>query len=331
MLPHLAAVAALLAALPSFIIPTAAGPLASPKRGLCFTPNETSRADDKIWVQKPSCLTWYYNYQATPEPTYEATPQSEFEFVPMLWGAPENPRDNTTFLSTVKSLITDKGINITHVLSFNEPDGPFAYGGSDIEPATAAQVWVNNMIPLQEMGVRVGSPACTGGSSGLPWLQNFLSECSKLISTDDQTRNCTFDFVTIHWYGNFEGLASHMGQYSAAFPNKTMWITEYNLGNQDLAATQTFYNTSAEYFDRLDFVERYSLFGAFRSDVSNVGPNAAMLSADGNLTDIGAWYLGRPATGVSPTQGAASSGFRSVLPQTSMALLITLLVTAILC
>ena len=71
-----------------------------------------------------------------------------------------------------------------------------------------------------------------------------------------------------------------------------MWITEYNLPNADLDDTQSFYKTSAEYFDRLDSVERYSPFAAFRSDVSNVGPNAAMLNRDGELTDIGAWYLG---------------------------------------
>lgn len=44
----------------------------------------------------------------------------------------------------------------------------------------------------------------------------------------------------------------------------------------------------------------YSYFGAFRSDVSNVGPNAAMLSQDGKLTDIGSWYMGGVATNVVP-------------------------------
>lgn len=95
-----------------------------------------------------------------------------------------------------------------------------------------------------------------------------------------------------------------------------MWITEYNLNHQDLPATQSFYNTSAEYLDRLDYVERYSLFGAFRSDVSNVGPNAAMLDSDGQLTDIGAWYLGRPATGVTP-----SAGVRGATPKRAASLL----------
>ncbi|KAK4142247.1 uncharacterized protein C8A04DRAFT_38487 [Dichotomopilus funicola] len=291
----------------SFLRPASA---ANSKRGLVFTPNESTRKDDQIWVETPTTIKWYYNYQPGPDPTYKDIPQSQLEFVPMLWGAPD-PTSKTSFLDTVRAMIEDQGVNITNVLSFNEPDGSFAYGGSDMEPSVAAQAWVNNLVPLQEMGVRVGLPACTGGTSGIPWLRNFLDECSKLISTSDSPRNCTYDFVTIHWYGNFEGLASHMGEYSAAFPNKTMWITEYNLNDQDLATTQTFYNQSAEYFDRLDFVERYSYFGAFRSDVSNVGPNAAMLSNNGSLTDIGAWYLGRPATGIDPT---SSSSFRSMPP-----------------
>lgn len=324
MLLYTTGFAALLAASPSFIFPVAA---ASSKRGLAFTPNETSRVDDKIWVEKPTSLTWYYNYEPRPESTYSDVSQSDFEFVPMMWGAPDSI-DDTSFLSTVQGLVKDQGVNITNVLSFNEPDGPFVYGGSNMEPSTAAQIWVNNMIPLQEMGIRVGLPACTGGSSGLPWLQNFLSECSKLVSTENNQRNCTYDFVTIHWYGNFEGLASHMGQYSAAFPNKTMWITEYNFNDQDLETTQAFYNMSAEYFDRLESVERYSLFGAFRSDVSNVGPNAAMLSVNGSLTDIGAWYLGREATGILP--GSSSSAFRPVLPQMSIAALTALVAVTML-
>ncbi len=212
MLLYPAALAALLAALPSFVVPVAA--TASPKRGLIFIPNTTTRQDDRIWVTKPTDLTWYYSYGTSPDSTYQDIPQSEFEFVPMLWGAPGNVQD-TSFLSTVRSL-KDQGVNIKNVLSFNEPDGPFEWGGSNVSPAIAAQVWVNTFIPLQEMGVRVGLPACTGAPTGLPWLQSFLAECAKLVSTNGNQRNCPYDFVTIHWYGNFEGLASHMGQYSAA-------------------------------------------------------------------------------------------------------------------
>jgi hypothetical protein len=84
-----------------------------------------------------------------------------------------------------------------------------------------------------------------------------------------------------------------------------MWITEYAMSHADLKDTQSFFNMSADYFDRMDSVERYSYFGSFRSDVSNVGPNAAMLNQKGQLTDIGAWYLGMAATGNVPKGGVA--------------------------
>jgi hypothetical protein len=54
-------------------------------------------------------------------------------------------------------------------------------------------------------------------------------------------------------------------------------------------------------------ITHYSYFGAFRSDVSNVGANAAMLTQDGELTDIGSWYLGGAATNNVPEASGASA------------------------
>ncbi|KAI1442071.1 glycoside hydrolase family 128 protein [Annulohypoxylon stygium] len=295
---------------PSFAALTAVASLAvaqtrSSKRGLVFVPNQDSPQDNKIWTQSGSDLTWYYNYGSTPSPAFDDVSQDDFEFVPMLWGS----IDDTSFLDSVRGQI-DSGRRITHVLGFNEPDTQYA-GGSNIQPSVAADVWVKNIAPLADEGVKLGLPACTGGWGGIPWLQQFLGNCSELISTEDEKKNCTYDFVAIHWYGNFEGLASHMGSYAAAFPNVSQWITEYNLNDQDLETTQAFYNTSAEYFDRMDSVGRYSLFGSFRSAKSNVGPNAAMLNNDGKLTDIGSWYLGITAAGVDPKSGS-QSGSQSI-------------------
>jgi hypothetical protein len=55
-----------------------------------------------------------------------------------------------------------------------------------------------------------------------------------------------------------------------------------------------------------------------------------MLSADGQLTDIGAWYMGREPTGVLPSQGSDSSSFRSVMPQAGIAGLAALFAVAVL-
>ena len=42
-----------------------------------------------------------------------------------------------------------------------------------------------------------------------------------------------------------------------------------------------------------------------------MGKNAAMLTQDGKLTDIGSWYLGGPATNNVP-QGSGASSVASV-------------------
>ncbi|RYP32662.1 hypothetical protein DL766_003882 [Monosporascus sp. MC13-8B] len=288
-------------------LPLACAQTRSPKRGLVFVPDPRWPEDAAVWTSQPgSPLTWYYNYEWEPSAEFAGLPQEDFEFVPMLWGAPED-EDDVSFRESIEAQI-DAGRDIRHVLAFNEPDGPQGQsGGSAVDPARAARVWIRNIEPLAERGVKLGLPACTGGWGGIPWLQQFLGNCSELVSSGGEERNCTYDFVNIHWYGNFEGLASHMGSYSAAFPNVTQWITEYNFDNQDLPTTQEFFNMSSEYSDRMDSVGRYSYFGSFRSEASNVGPNAVMLSNDGQLTDIGSWYLGGSATGVDPQSSAPAA------------------------
>ena len=65
--------------------------------------------------------------------------------------------------------------------------------------------------------------------------------------------------------------------------------------------------------ESLSYVTHYSYFGSFRSDVSNVGPNAAMLTQKGDLTDIGSWYLGGTATGKVPKGTAGKKTISAAL------------------
>lgn len=281
---------------------------ATGKRGLCHTPNPNHPEDNKLWVQPGSDLTWYYNYQSLPSPVYSSISQDQFEFVPMMWGVGPNPND-TAFLSDVRKLI-DGGTRIKHAMAFNEPDTTSDVGGSNVQPADAALAWVANFEPLAKMGVKLGLPACTGGRGSLPWLKQFLGNCSALVSTGHDKKNCTWDFLPVHWYDNFAGLASHIGERRATWPEAEIWVTEYAYAHKDLQATQAFYNQTADYFDKLDYLGRYTYFGAFRSSNSNVGANAAFLNKGGNLTDIGAWYLGFDATGVNPDSSNAVVSLR---------------------
>ncbi|KAK4991876.1 hypothetical protein LTR50_001495 [Elasticomyces elasticus] len=264
----------------------------SSKRGLVYVaPKEAT--DDSIWSSSSSDLTWYYNYQATPTAAFSNT---KLQFVPMIWGAPSSDTD-MTFYNTVASLI-DGGANVTWILAFNEPDGCTS-GGSCVPADTAAKTWIRQLEPLKKKyGVKLGAPAVTGAPTGFSWLQNFFAACAG---------NCSADFVPVHWYGNFEGLASHIGQVRGTYQNMSVWVTEYADANVALKDSQTFYNQSSQYFDRIDYITHYSYFGSFRSSVSNVGPNAAMLDQNGRLTDIGSWYLGGSATGNVPKGGAAAA------------------------
>ncbi|KAL7794410.1 glycoside hydrolase family 128 protein [Trichoderma ceciliae] len=289
-----------------FLLTGFASASASDKRGLVYTPNADFPQDNQVWVQSGSDLTWYYNYQAQPSAPYNTSlSQQQFEFVPMMWGVSGDLTD-TTFLNQVKTLI-DQGTNITHVLGFNEPDGSTSTGGSGINPKDAAQAWVANFEPLGELGIKLGLPACTGGPDSLPWLKQFLANCSAIVSTENQRKNCTWDFLPVHWYDNFAGLASLIGERRATWPDANIWVTEYAFANQDLQTTQEFFNQTLDYFGKLDYIARYTYFGAFRSKTSNVGPNAPFLNNAGKLTDIGSWYLGFSETNVSPTSSASLS------------------------
>ncbi|KXT01762.1 hypothetical protein AC578_2790 [Pseudocercospora eumusae] len=286
--------ALLLAALPFVLCQTT-----SPKRGLALVESSARHEDDhQYWTSGD--LTWYYNWHSTPSSEIDHT---KLQYVPMMWGA--NSSD-TSFYTEVKNL-KDNGYNITWVLGFNEPDG-CVNGGSCIDAETAAEVWIQQIEPLKDLGIQLGAPAVTGAPNGFVWLQNWFTACAG---------KCTPDFIPVHWYGNFEGLASHVGQVNATYENMTMWITEYAYAKADLEESQDFYNQSSAFFDRIDHITHYSYFGAFRSDVSKVGKNAAMLTEKGELTDIGAWYLGQKATGNVPkgdsTRAASFAGSASLV------------------
>ena len=176
----------------------------SSKRGLVFVSNPAHPNDNYQWAPPNSDLTWYYNYTPQPSPIYSNVSQSDFEFVPMLWSPSE------TFKTQIETLISN-GVNITHVMAYNEPDGDNATGGSAVDPQTAAENYIAQIEPLRDLGIKVGAPGVTGSPRGHQWLEDFFSACTALGT------NCTIDFIPIHWYGNFEGLASHLGTVSAKY------------------------------------------------------------------------------------------------------------------
>lgn len=216
----------------------------STKRGLIFIPNNDFPEDDQIWTRQGSDLTWYYNYKMYP--SLEYVNDTTLQFVPMLWGAPSSVSD-TTFLENVTAQILG-GSNIDYVMAFNEPDNTVQYGGSNIPAADAAKYWKKQLEPLRKMGVALGAPAVTGGAQGFAWLSNFTKACDG---------GCTFDFIPIHWYGSFDGFASHVADLLDIYPDKKIWVTEFALDNADLLSTEQFFQTAVSYLDNNEYVHTY--------------------------------------------------------------------------
>ncbi|KAF2664524.1 hypothetical protein BT63DRAFT_483227 [Microthyrium microscopicum] len=269
-----------------------------PKRGLVYIGSKTSPTDDKTWASKNTDLTWYYNFGSNPTPSLSNT---KYEYVPMLWGAPTTSPSSGTFYNTVKGL-KDGGMNITHVLGFNEPDGATSTGGSAISASDAAKIWISEMQPLRSLGVKLGAPATVGSGAGILWLQAFFKACGG---------NCDVDFFPIHWYGGFGGLAGYVGSMRATFGNGSgnvkWWVTEFAYPQGSVGDAGAFLNESLKWLDGQADVERYSYFGTYRTSVSNwVGPGAAMLDGEGRLTDIGGLYLGTRDVGTGGAMGMKS-------------------------
>lgn len=157
----------------------------------------------------------------------------------------------------------------------------------------------------------ISHPSTTGSPNGLDWLRRFNSSCYDI----DPENGCPADFVAAHWYGAFAGLAGWLGTLNEFYnTNSTrkqplkIWVTEMALPQQSEENTVGMMNQTLPYLDQLDYVERYSWFGAFRSDDANewTGDSVALFDDDGGLTELGALYLGDGFEEGQKGDGAAS-------------------------
>jgi hypothetical protein len=204
--------------------------------------------------------------------------------------------------SRTESVISGLPQSSTHLLTFNEPDGTEGSGGSSIKPEDAAKAYIDYVVPFRNGNSggrdwKISHPSTTGSPNGLDWLRRFNESCYEL----DEENGCPTDFIAAHWYGNFDGLAAWLetldefynGNSSRNEPLK-IWVTEMGLPQQSAEDTVNMMNRTLPYLDDLDYVEKYSWFGAFRTDDANewTGDGVALFDDDGGLTELGTLYLG---------------------------------------
>ncbi|KAJ7093301.1 glycosyl hydrolase catalytic core-domain-containing protein [Mycena belliarum] len=245
-------------------------------------------------------VTWYHHWEDGPVPQMP----SKNQFVPMFWGPSKWDKWNARKSEMNKKLPK-------YLLGFNEPD---ISSQANMNPAYAAQVWMQEIHPFGARGVKLGSPAVAWN---LDWTAQFLGELKK--------RGGYVDFVTVHWYGSYKDLAGFKKFVSTArsrFGYK-LWITELGVtssSNPSTQQTKAFMMQAFQWMDGTGYVDRASWFGCFETsrppDAYATSKNALFKgNARGALTDMGYWYgytskpdrraLALPAAPVVPTLPAA--------------------------
>ncbi len=195
-------------------------------------------------------VSWWYNW--TPGPSGCTASQ----FVPMIWGH-TGSEQSASGISTAIGKLVSAGYKT--VLGFNEPDNT---SQSNISVATAISLWPS----FDDPSMRLGSPATQGNSTGLTWIQDFMSQVNA-----DTSGTLRVDFIATHWYGWNAGscdakaanLESWIKQIEAIPGNRPIWITEWgclNKSNPDAATVQAFYSGAIAMFARHPRLERYAWY-----------------------------------------------------------------------
>jgi hypothetical protein len=281
------------------------------KRGFAFI-GDTHTTDNHL-LSTNSPLSWYYNW--SPYPNTNLIPSnSSLQFIPMIHGIDATQTPQTE--QVIKSLPESS----THLLSFNEPDGTTGSGGSSVKPEDAAKAYIDYVVPFRNgksggRNWKISHPSTTGSPRGLEWLRSFNESCYEI----DSKNGCPADFVAAHWYGAYDGLSAWLKTLDEFYnTNSTrdtplkIWVTEMALPQQSEDATVQMMNQTLPYLDKLDYVERYAWFGAFRTKNANewTGDGVALFDGNGGLTKLGALYMGNDykvgQKGEGKDEGAAS-------------------------
>jgi hypothetical protein len=245
-------------------------------------------------------VSWFYSWARAPSSqvgtSYVA---AGVEWVPMVWGHPDELADNN-----LASRIT-VGPNTHYLLGYNEPN---FVAQSNLTPAVAAAGWpflerAATALGLQTVGPAVNFCGPAGSCNQVDpfvWMDQFLAACT----------NCRIDFLAFHSYACDSNwfLNTYMRQavdkyYTHGNPPRRLWITELACadaapaGGWSTAQVQSYMNTIIPWFESQPAIFRYSWFGdrtGRPNDPNYVTASNALLAGSGQLTAVGMTYTSLP-------------------------------------
>jgi hypothetical protein len=267
---------------PTAPAPTTPAPATkSAKRGIAY---DLATAED-LQALSPG-VSWWYDWGQQPNkgaPT-DAVKRYGMDFVPMLWRE-FSAADIESFLAAHP--------DIKYLLLLNEPN---LLDQANLTPQAAAQLWPQYEAVAKKTGVKLVGPAITWGTmpgyaDPVVWLDAFMAA----YAAANAGRAPQIDYLAFHWYDY--GLKEQLDRLLKY--GKPLWVTEmanWHTGDGS-AQIDSVDKQKAQMADMVKLCEsradvfRYAWFtGRWNNDTHFT----SLLAGNGQLTDLGRYYLSLP-------------------------------------
>nr|WP_315598384.1 glycosyl hydrolase [uncultured Cupriavidus sp.] len=255
----------------------------SAKRGIAY--DLASQAD---FAALAPGVSWWYNWAA--KPNAAAPPETRtgygMDYIPMLWN------DYAFDANAVETYLLAHP-EIKYLLLMNEPN---LTDQANLSPTAAAAAWPHYESVAAHTGVKLVGPAITWGTmpgyeDPVVWLDAFYTA----YRAANGNRDPRINYLAFHWYDyGLGGQLDRLAKYGKPF-----WVTEFANwhANADGAQIDTLDKQKQQMREMVATCEqrtdvfRYAWFtGRWRPD-----PHfTSLLAADGELTELGRYYLSLP-------------------------------------
>lgn len=232
-------------------------------------------------------VSWWYNWSPQPSNGVPADYRSRYamDFIPMLWNGNFDAAKVEAFLLA--------NPHIKYLLVMNEPN---LSDQANLTPAQAAAIWPSYEALAAKTGVKIVGPAITWGtlagySDPVVWLDAFYAA----YRAANAQRDPQIDYLAFHWYDY--GLAAQLDRLKKY--GKPFWVTEFaNWHTGDGSAQiDSVAKQKAQMQDMVATCETRSdvfRYAWFTGRWANDTHYTSLLGANGQLTELGQYYLSLP-------------------------------------
>ncbi|HSD36551.1 MAG TPA: glycoside hydrolase family protein [Rhodocyclaceae bacterium] len=254
----------------------------SAKRGIAY---DLATAEDMAALSPG--VSWWYNWSAQPSSKLPSDYRARYamDFIPMLWNGNFDAAKVEAFLLA--------NPHIKYLLVMNEPN---LSDQANLTPTQAAAVWPSYEALAAKTGVKIVGPAITWGtmsgySDPVVWLDAFYAA----YRAANAQRDPQIDYLALHWYDY--GLAAQLDRLKKY--GKPFWVTEFanwHTGDgsaqiDSVAKQKTQMQDMVAICESRADVFRYAWFtGRWSNDTHYT----SLLAANGQLTELGQYYLSLP-------------------------------------